>query len=306
MTILDRELQIASDETIQEFLRNVYEEQLNDLITYHLSEEATNCILRNTGEYPRQLLKENREAIKIMISHAEERFNKAKEKTKHLKSKNAIVFTDLVSSTEKMNNFGDENYYQNVILAHNEILQKNIMKNYGRIIKNIGNAYLAIFSHSFFCIKACIDSQNEFKMINEKRDDEHKILVRMAIHYGDVSLKEVENKNIDIYGAAVNFTARITTHSDAFEIICSKDLIDNLKAGLKYWTKYKDIDDSKEIERTEAIPDEVEKLWNEMGTEHMHESKRNYELSKKIKFESKGSYSLKGFSGKHDLYKTIY
>ena len=50
MTLLDKELLIASDDTIQEFLRNIYAEQLNDQITYHLSEDATNCIFRNMNE----------------------------------------------------------------------------------------------------------------------------------------------------------------------------------------------------------------------------------------------------------------
>ena len=305
MTILDKELQIASDAIIRGFLSNIYEEQLNDLITYHLSEDAKICLFRNMGEYSRFLVKTNCEEMKLMLSQTEEIFLKAKNKFKHSKRKNVIVFTDLVSSTEKMNNFGDENYYQNVILAHNEILQRNITKNYGRIIKNIGDAYLAIFSDTFLCMKACVDSQNEFKMINKKRDDEVKILVRMAIHYGDVALKEVEHNNIDVYGAAVNYSARITTHSDAFEIICSKDFVDDFNTGKKYWTKHKNADDPKKIEETKARSDESE-VFIKRDIEYMHDCKKNYELSKKIRFVSMGKVALKGFPGTHELYKTSY
>ncbi len=161
MTVLNKELLLASDETIRTFLQSIYAEELNDILTYHLSDDASACLLRNMNHRARALVKENRDATKAVLDRTEQQFLVAKEKCKHVRSKYPIVFTDLVSSTERMNNFGDDNYYSNVILAHNEILQRIFRNNYGRIIKNIGDAYLAIFSDSYSCVKACVEAQKE-------------------------------------------------------------------------------------------------------------------------------------------------
>jgi class 3 adenylate cyclase len=214
----------------------------------------------------------------------------------------AIVFTDLVSSTERMNTFGDDNYYSNVILAHNEILKRVFKNNYGRIIKNIGDAYLVIFSDCYYCVKACVEAQKEFKELNSKRDDDYRILVRMAIHYGELSFKEVENNNIDIYGLAVNYTARIVTHTDAYEIVCSKPLTDNygerLSKHLEIWNEH--------LEKRNATVSEDSEESNRRYEEYIQDCAENLEFSKRIGFTDKKEASLKGFPGTHQLYITVY
>jgi class 3 adenylate cyclase len=250
----------------------------------------------------RALVKENRNATKSVLAKTEEQFRLAKEKCKHIRSKYPIVFSDLVSSTERMNNFGDDNYYSNVILAHNEILQRIFKNSYGRIIKNIGDAYLVIFSDSYYCVKACVEAQKEFKKLNLKRDDDYKILVRMAIHYGEISFKEVENNNIDIYGLAVNYTARIVTHSDAYEIVCSKALIDDYTESLN---KHLEIWDS-HIENQNTEKSEASEESNMNFKDYVQDCTANLALSKTISFAEKEKAVLKGFPDTHQLYITKY
>jgi class 3 adenylate cyclase len=302
MTILNKELLLASDETIRSFLQSIYAEELNDILTYHLSDDASACLLRNMNHRARALVNENRDATKSVLERAEQQFLLAKEKCKHIRSKYAIVFTDLVSSTERMNTFGDDNYYSNVILAHNEILKRVFKNNYGRIIKNIGDAYLVIFSDCYYCVKACVEAQKEFKELNSKRDDDYRILVRMAIHYGELSFKEVENNNIDIYGLAVNYTARIVTHTDAYEIVCSKPLTDNygerLSKHLEIWNEH--------LEKRNATVSEDSEESNRRYEEYIQDCAENLEFSKRIGFTDKKEASLKGFPGTHQLYITVY
>ncbi|MEE9402043.1 MAG: adenylate/guanylate cyclase domain-containing protein [Desulfobacteria bacterium] len=280
----------------------IYAEELNDILTYHLSDEASACLLRNMNHRARALVKENREATKSVLARTEEQFLIAKEKCKHMRSKYSIVFTDLVSSTEKMNNFGDDNYYSNVILAHNEILQLIFRDNYGRVIKNIGDAYLVIFSDSYYSLKACVEAQKEFGALNLKRDDEYKILVRMAIHYGELAFKEVENNNIDVYGLAVNYTARIITHSDAYEVVCSKALIDdyreNVKKHSEVWKKH--------IRRKKKDAKEASDRADQYYEEYVRDCLANLAFSKTISFAFKEKAVLKSFPGEHDVYRTMY
>ena len=75
---------------------------------------------------------------------------------------------------------------------------------------------------------------------------------------------------------------------------------------IKYWDKLKNADDPKEIEKLKARSDELSELFIKRDIEYMHDSKKNYELSKKIRFVSKDHVALKGFPGTHELYKTIY
>lgn len=302
MTILNRELLLASDEVIREFLVTIYAEELNDILTYHLSDEASACLLRNMNHRARALVKENREVTKSVLARTEEQFLTAQEKCKHMRSKYSIVFTDLVSSTEKMNNFGDDNYYSNVILAHNEILQRIFRDNYGRVIKNIGDAYLVIFSDSYYSLKACVEAQKEFEALNLKRDEEYKILVRIAIHYGELAFKEVENKNIDVYGLAVNYTARLVTHSDAHEVVCSKALIDDYRENVKkhsvIWKTH--------IRRKKKDGKEASERADGYYEEYVRDCLANLAFIKSISFAFKEKAVLRSFPGDHDIYRTIY
>ena len=155
-------------------------------------------------------------------------------------------------------------------------------------------------------MKTCVDSQNEFKTVNAKRDDELKILVRMGIHYGELSFKEMGNKNIDIYGKAVNYAARVTTYSDEYEIICSKAFFDNYNISKKRWNEHKDDDNIEKIEQLKARTEELGERYIKNDIAFMKDCKNNYNISQKIKLISKTHASLKGFRGLHELFKTIY
>jgi hypothetical protein len=43
MTILNKELLLATDDTIRTFLKGIYAEELNDILTYYLSDDASAC-----------------------------------------------------------------------------------------------------------------------------------------------------------------------------------------------------------------------------------------------------------------------
>lgn len=69
MTILNRELLLASNDVIREFLGNIYAEELNDILTYHLSDDASACLLRNMTHRARALVQENRDTSKIQLTY---------------------------------------------------------------------------------------------------------------------------------------------------------------------------------------------------------------------------------------------
>jgi class 3 adenylate cyclase len=207
-----------------------------------------------------------------------------------------ILFTDLVNSTAKINLLGDNNYYQNVLLKHNEILQKTIKNNNGRIIKNIGDSYLAVFGDHINAVKACVESQLEFETINKERDPDDKISVRMALHTGEYTLKLVENDNIDIYGSSINYAARMVACAEGGQVFVSEALVED-------W-----------------IENDIDKIayLNLKWCEQNHLVKRNdinhfkkiYQLKKwfykNVTLNSAGMFHLKGFDKEHELFRLSF
>jgi flagellar motor switch protein FliG len=61
---ISRKLVSCNDEVIQQFLRKVESEKLAVLMAYHLSDEATACILRNMSERAKELVLQEREEFK--------------------------------------------------------------------------------------------------------------------------------------------------------------------------------------------------------------------------------------------------
>jgi class 3 adenylate cyclase len=201
------------------------------------------------------------------------------------KNTGTILFTDLVNSTARINLLGDEDYYENILLKHNTILLETIGDNDGRVIKNIGDAYLAIFWNGFNAIKCCIESQYKFNKMNEQRDIDNRILVRMALHCGEYSFKQVEHNNIDVYGSSINYAARMVGNTGGGQISVSKAFIDSWGAG----------------EGFNYSVEETKKSLEEYGDLRRIFELKN-ELFKNITFDSIGLFNFKGFENEQELY----
>jgi class 3 adenylate cyclase len=237
----------------------------------------------------RKYTEKNREAVATYNQTLDSIMNSTKYNTPNT---GYIVFTDLVNSTAKINLLGDNNYYQNVLLKHNEILQKTIKNNNGRIIKNIGDSYLAVFGDHVNAVKACVESQLEFETINRERDPDDKISVRMALHTGEYTLKLVENDNIDIYGSSINYAARMIACAGGGQIVVSKALIDD-------WTE-NDID---KIAYLNLKWCEQNHLVKRNDINHF---KKIYQLKKwfykNVSVNQVGMFRFKGFDKEQELF----
>ncbi|MDR0719817.1 MAG: adenylate/guanylate cyclase domain-containing protein, partial [Treponema sp.] len=209
---VSEKIMLCSDEMLREFFIHSHIFGANNLFA-----EGSHLLIRKYTE-------KNREAVEKYNQTLDSIMNSTKYKTLNT---GYILFTDLINSRAKINLLVDNNYYQNVLLKHNEILQKTIKNNNGRIIKNIGDSYLAVFGDPLNAVKACVESQMEFETINKGRDPDDKISVRMALHTGEYTLKLVENDNIDIYGSSINYAARMIAYAGGGQIFVSKALVDD-------------------------------------------------------------------------------
>lgn len=128
----------------------------------------------------------------------------------------AVMFTDLVGSTEMTARLGDARAVE-LVRAHDALVRRGLAEHGGREIKHTGDGIMA----SFALVQAAIDCaaavQRSFADYNANSDEP--IHVRIAIHAGE----PVEDSR-DLFGSVVQLAARICDSAAADEIAVSEDV----------------------------------------------------------------------------------
>lgn len=132
-----------------------------------------------------------------------------------------IMFTDIVSSTERVAGLGDARWHA-LVERHDEITRAEIGHYEGRAIKTLGDGFLAVFegpAKAIRCARAIADAVRELG-----------IEVRAGVHTG-----ECERRGDDLAGIAVNVAARIVAKAAPGEVMVSstvRELV--LGSGLEF------------------------------------------------------------------------
>ena len=125
----------------------------------------------------------------------------------------AIMFTDLVGSTEVSTRDGDESAMK-LLRNHDEIVRAALAQHRGREVKHTGDGIFASFSHVSRAVDCAVQIEREF---GEPQDaDSEDGRVRIGISAG-----EPVSRDEDLFGAAVNLAARICGHANPGQILVS-------------------------------------------------------------------------------------
>jgi class 3 adenylate cyclase len=127
-----------------------------------------------------------------------------------------VLFTDLVSSTERLTTLGDRRWRE-VLDAHDTACERELERFGGRRIKSTGDGLLAVFdgpARAIRCAGAILQALDGLGL--------H---ARAGLHTG-----ECDRRGDDISGIAVNIAARITTLADPGEVLVSRT-VNDLIAG---------------------------------------------------------------------------
>jgi pimeloyl-ACP methyl ester carboxylesterase/class 3 adenylate cyclase len=125
-----------------------------------------------------------------------------------------VMFTDIVSSTERAATLGDARWRE-LLSRHDELMRAQLERHRGREVKTMGDGFLATFdgpARGIRCARAVADQVRSLG-----------IELRAGLHTG-----ECELIGDDIGGMAVNIGARIGALADADEVVVSstvKDLV---------------------------------------------------------------------------------
>ena len=139
----------------------------------------------------------------------------------------AIMFTDLVgySSITSL----DEEKALKLLGEHRQILQSVFEKYEGRVVKTMGDGFLVEFASAVEAVNCAVQAQTQIRNLNEDRRQDHKILVRIGIHVGDIV-----HSNGDILGDAVNVASRLQPLAEAGGICLTRQAVDQIERKVNY------------------------------------------------------------------------
>ena len=136
----------------------------------------------------------------------------------------AIMFTDLVGSTDMSSRLGDHRALE-VLRRHDEVVREALAATGGREVKHTGDGILASFTHVSRAVEAAIRIQSTFGADSRE-------LAGVKLRVG-ISAGEPVAESNDIFGAAVSMAARICAHAGPGQILVSSTVKD-LSIGKRF------------------------------------------------------------------------
>ncbi len=129
----------------------------------------------------------------------------------------AIMFTDMVgySALSQKN----EALALDLLNEHRDLLRKVFAQHDGREIEAVGDGFFVEFPSALEAARCAVDIQRALHDRNDSVPPEHRIVVRVGLHLGDVVAQD--NR---VHGDGVNIAARIEPLADPGGICVSEDV----------------------------------------------------------------------------------
>ena len=145
----------------------------------------------------------------------------------------AIVFADVVGSTQLYEKFGDTKASETVAMCL-EVMKDATHQFNGTVIKTIGDEVMSTFKTVDDAMGAAVMMQS--RVTSETMDRGIPVTIRIGCHYGPV----VQEQN-DIFGAAVHTANRMTSQAKAKQIVISGGTVEQMSPELKKQTRQIDV-----------------------------------------------------------------
>jgi adenylate cyclase len=156
------------------------------------------------------------------------------QRTRHI----TILFADITKSSKIYEVSGDQ-AGQEIVGRILDDLSDLTVKFQGKVIKTVGDAIIATFDSTDNAIEAAKSMQTAMKDGSWKDGIAFSgravppVHIHIGIHYGPVVMD-----NDDIFGDAVNVTARVVDYANPQQIVTTRATIENLPEDASHFTKY--------------------------------------------------------------------
>ncbi len=134
----------------------------------------------------------------------------------------AIMFTDMVDYTTMSEK--NEALALTLLEDQRQLLRPVFARHGGREVKTIGDGFLVEFASALEAVRCALEIQQLMYRRNQSVPSERKILLRVAVHLGDV-----EHRDGDVYGDAVNIASRIQSLADPGGICITQQVFDHIR-----------------------------------------------------------------------------
>tara|TARA_R110002096_G_scaffold130643_5_gene279974 strand:- start:65440 stop:66336 length:897 start_codon:yes stop_codon:yes gene_type:complete len=146
----------------------------------------------------------------------------------------AIVFADVVGSTQLYDKFGDTKASETVASCL-DIMKDATYQFNGTVIKTIGDEVMSTFESVDDAMGAAVMMQSRISEAG-KKEDGIPVSIRIGCHYGPV----VQEQN-DIFGAAVHTANRMTSQAKSRQIVISGHTVEQMSPELRNQTRQIDV-----------------------------------------------------------------
>jgi class 3 adenylate cyclase/pimeloyl-ACP methyl ester carboxylesterase len=123
----------------------------------------------------------------------------------------AVLFTDLVGSTERAAAMGDEGW-KSVLDRHDAAVRAIVGRCGGSVIKTTGDGVLALLPSAGVCLRAAATIRHDLSAQG--------LDVRIGVHVGDV-----DRRGDDVSGLAVNIASRVMSKGGAGDIVATGSVV---------------------------------------------------------------------------------
>jgi len=146
----------------------------------------------------------------------------------------AILFADVVGSTQLYDKFGDTKASETVA-ACLSVMKDSTHEFNGTVIKTIGDEVMVTFADVDDAMSAAIMMQTRITADN-KEEGRIPVSIRIGCHFGPV----VQEQN-DIFGAAVHTANRMTSQAKARQVVISGETVKKMSDKFKEQTRQIDV-----------------------------------------------------------------
>ena len=139
------------------------------------------------------------------------------------------MFTDMVDYTGISER--DEPLAISLLDEQRRMLRPVFTKHGGREIKTLGDGFLIEFPSALEAVRSALEIQQLMHTRNHNLPSEKRILLRIAVHLGDI-----EHRDGDIYGDAVNIASRIYELADPGGVCITQQVYDLIRNNREFQT----------------------------------------------------------------------
>lgn len=129
-----------------------------------------------------------------------------------------ILFSDIESSTIHNERLGDDEWVD-LLEAHNRIVQDNVRRHHGQVVKTQGDGFMVVFRHPAEGVRAAIDIQRALDQAAVGHLRRVPIRDRIGVHVGSVVAR-----GGDYFGRNVAMAARVAGHAAGGQILVSDEV----------------------------------------------------------------------------------